>query len=98
MISVFVNGLSMDPRVRLVPPVFYASGGWSVTNYSPASPFVLKVDLRVPDSSANFNCGQQGTSACIGTFRIFDLTSYLADLQAGGTGGLSFGGLVYVSR
>ena len=98
MISVFVNGLSMDPQVRLVPPVLYTGGGWSVTNYSPMSPFVLKVDLQVPTSPVSFNCQLQNTSACTATFKVYDLTSYLDGLQPGGSGGLTFGGTVYVTR
>jgi uncharacterized protein (TIGR03437 family) len=97
VISVFVNGLSADPQVRLQPPVFYASGGWSVTNYAQEGPFVLKVDLQLPASSANFNC-PANTSACLATFQVYELTSYLTGLQPGGTGGLSFAGIVYVSR
>jgi hypothetical protein len=97
VISVFVNGLSADPRVRLQPPVFYMSGGWSVTNYSQDGPFVLKLNLQLPASSANFNC-QQNTPACLATFQVFELTSYLSASQPGSTGGLSFAGIVYVSR
>lgn len=97
-ISVFVNGLSVDPRVRLVQPVLYTGGGWTVTNYSQTSPFVLKVDLRVPALSANFNCQAPNPSACSATFRIYEITSYLVGLQPGNTGGLAFGGTVYVTR
>jgi uncharacterized protein (TIGR03437 family) len=98
VISVFVNGLPVDPQVRLEPPVLYTPGGWSVTNYSQTSPFVLKVDLQVPASSANFNCQPPNTSACVATFKIYDLASYLAASQPGSTGGLAFGGIVYVTR
>jgi uncharacterized protein (TIGR03437 family) len=98
VISVFVNGLSVDPQVRLVPPVLYTGGGWSVTNFSQTNPFVLKVGLQVPASSANFNCQVPNTSACAATFRIYELTSFLSDLQPGSTGGLAFGGTVYVTR
>jgi len=98
VISVFLNGLSADPRVRLEPPRLYTEGGWSVTNYSQTNEFVLKVDLRVPSSPANFNCQLPNASACAATFKIYDLTSYLAGLQPGSTGGLAFGGMVYVTQ
>jgi uncharacterized protein (TIGR03437 family) len=98
VISVFVNGLSVDPRVSLQPPVLYAGGGWSVTNYSQLNPFVLKVDLQVPSSPVNLNCQLPNPSACTATFKIYDLTSYLVGLQPGNTGGLAFGGTVYVTQ
>ena len=98
VISVFVNGLSADPRVSLQRPVLYAGGGWSVTNYSQLSPFVLKADLQVPSSPISLNCQLPNPSACTATFKIYDLTSYLVGLQPGSTGGLAFGGTVYVTQ
>lgn len=98
LISVFVNGLPVESQVRLQPPVLYTAGGWSVTNYSQEGPFVLKVNLQLPASSASFNCQQPNTSACTASFQVYELTSYLFGPLPGSTGGLSFGGLVYVSR
>ena len=89
-ISVFVNGLPIDPYVPLGPPLLYAGGGWLVTNFSQPNPFVLKVDLQVPSSPpANLAC-QSGL--CIATFTIRDFDSYA------GIGGLAFGGTVYVTQ
>ena len=98
VISVFVNGLSANPEVPSVPLALYTGGGWSVTNYSQINPFVLKVDLQVPSSPANFNCQMPNTSACTATFKVYDLNSYLVGVQPGSTGGLAFGGIVYVTR
>jgi uncharacterized protein (TIGR03437 family) len=98
LISVFVNGLSLDPNIPYEPPNLYAAGGWSVTKSSQTNPFVLEVGLQVPSSSANFNCQVPNTSACIATFMVFDLTSYLTGFQPGGTGGLAFGGDVYTTK
>ena len=98
VVSVFVNGLSPDPQVRLQPPVLYAGGGWTVASYSEAGPFVLKVDLQVPSSSTGFNCQVGNTPACQASFKVYDLATYLGGLGPGGTGGLAFGGIVYVSR
>jgi len=96
-ISVFVNGLSVDPEIPLIPPLLYAGSGWSVKNSAQTNPFVLKVDLQIPSQSTSFNCSQNAP-ACLATFRIFDLTSYLIGGQQGAKGGLAFGGIVYVAR
>jgi uncharacterized protein (TIGR03437 family) len=98
VIAVFVNGLAMDPETPFEPPQLYMSGGWSVTNYSQTNPFVLEVDLRIPSSPANFDCQPPNTSVCIATFEIYDLNSYLTGSQPGSTGGLAFGGEVYVTQ
>lgn len=58
---------------------------------------MLQVNLQVPSSSANFDCQLQNTSACAATFEVYDLTSYLMASQPGSTGGLAFGGSVYVA-
>jgi uncharacterized protein (TIGR03437 family) len=98
VISVFVNGFSTDPGARLEPPLLYAAGRWAVTNYSQTNEFVLRVDLQVPLSPVDFNCQLPDATACAASFRVYDVASYLAALQPGSTGGLSFGGTVYVSR
>jgi uncharacterized protein (TIGR03437 family) len=97
VISVFVNGLALDPLVEFEPPDLSTGGGaWSVTNYSQINPFVLKVDLQVPSSSANMPCQ---ANVCVSTFKVYDLTSYLTgSSQPLTTGGLSFGGAIYVTQ
>ena len=54
VITVFVNGLSMDPQVLSAPPQLYAGGGWSVTNVSQTNPFMLQVNLQVPSTFSEF--------------------------------------------
>jgi hypothetical protein len=78
-------------------PLLYAPG-WPVIGTSQIDPFVLQVNLQVPASSANFGCPATIAPACLAAFQLYDLASYLAGMQPGGTGGLSFGGLVYVAR
>jgi uncharacterized protein (TIGR03437 family) len=98
VISVFVNGLATDPHVPHEPLQLYTGGGWSVTNFSRTNPFVLKVNLQVPSSPTNFDCQPPNASVCTATFKIYDLTSYLVDLQPDSKGGLAFGGTVYVTQ
>lgn len=98
VISVFVNGLSMDPQVPSGPLQLYAGGEWSVMNYSQATPYVLQVNLRVPSLTDNFYCQPPDTSLCVAGFDVFYLTSYLSGLEPFSTGGLSFGGTVYVAQ
>jgi uncharacterized protein (TIGR03437 family) len=92
VISVFVNGLSMDPQIPYNPPDLYAAGGWSVINYSQANPFVLQVNLQVPSSSANLPCL---SNVCTAGFEIYDLDSYLSASQPSG---LKFEGEVYLAQ
>ncbi len=94
VISVFVNGLAMDPRVSLGPLDLYTAGGWAVTSYSQTNPFVLQVSLQVPSTSADFYCQ---SNVCTAAFTIFDLNSYLSAPLPGVSSGLSFGGEVYVT-
>jgi uncharacterized protein (TIGR03437 family) len=94
VITVFVNGLSMDPQTYYEPPNLYSVAGWTVTNYSQENPFVLQVNLQVPSSSTNFDCQLQNGSVCEAGFEIYDLTSYL---MPGSTGGLAVEGMVYVA-
>jgi uncharacterized protein (TIGR03437 family) len=92
-VTVFINGLS---NVQL--PQFLATSGWSVTGVTRASPFVLAVALRTPSSTANFQCpARAGTSACLASFSLSDLDSFLTAAQPGATGPLSLNGLVYVA-
>jgi uncharacterized protein (TIGR03437 family) len=98
VITVFVNGLSMDPQILSAPPQLYATGGWSVTNVSQTNPFVLQVNLQVPSTSTSFDCQVPNTSACAAAFKVYDLNSYLSAQQPGSTGGLSFAGIVYVAQ
>lgn len=51
---------------------------------------------QVPSSSANFGCPSTISPACIATFQIYDLNSFLESSQPGSAGGLSFAGSVYV--
>jgi uncharacterized protein (TIGR03437 family) len=98
VISVFVNGLARDPQISNVPLQLYTNGGWAVTNFSQANPFVLKVDLQVPSSTTFFNC-QPNVSACVAGFTLYDINSYLIpDMGSLSTSGLAFGGEVYVTR
>jgi uncharacterized protein (TIGR03437 family) len=91
VVSVFVNGLSAKS------PVLYASGGWSVKSSKQSSPFVLQVDLQVPAAPTDLNCALPNTASCIASFRVYDLTSYLDNLQPGAAGGLSFEGMLYIA-
>ncbi len=96
-ISVFVNGLSVDPNIAYQPPDLTSLGAITVVNYFQLTPFVLQLNLQLPASSANFEC-PSNTSTCLAGFEIFDLSSYLTAGQLGSTGGLSFGAFVYVSH
>jgi hypothetical protein len=69
-----------------------------VRDFSQTNPFVLAVNLRIPSSSAGFDCSLQNASVCTAPFRVFDLTSYLDNPQPSSTGRLAFGGIVYVTK
>jgi uncharacterized protein (TIGR03437 family) len=94
-VSVFVNGLTPDPRFLHFPLQLATTNGWSVTGSTQASPFVLRVDLRVPSSLVNnFSCDV--SSVCAVSFALYDV-----DLVSVGqivSGGEAFGGVVYVDR
>jgi uncharacterized protein (TIGR03437 family) len=99
VIQVFVDGLSPNAQSPGVPPALLAGGGFTVTGYTQANPFVLDVSLEVPSSAANFECeGGNATTVCLAGF-FFDLETYLGVYL--GTplpnGGLGFGGTVYVA-
>jgi uncharacterized protein (TIGR03437 family) len=98
VISVFVNGLAMDPEIPFEPPQLYTGGGWSVMDYSQTNPFVLEVHLQIPSSPTTFDCQPANASVCTATFEIFELNSYLTGSQLNSTGGLAFGGEVYVTQ
>jgi len=50
-ISVFVNGLAIDPLVSYDPPLFYTGGGWALLNYKPINTYVMQVNLQAPTST-----------------------------------------------
>ena len=98
VISVFVDGLALDPAIPEALPELSTGDGWSVTNVSQAGPFVIQVNLQVPTSTANFVCSLPNTNACEVGFGVSEDTSQLPGLQPGTQGILSFSGLVYVAQ
>jgi hypothetical protein len=98
VIQVFVDGLSLNPPSPGLPLALLSGGGFTVTGYAPANPFVLDVSLQVPSSAENFNCAiMNATSVCIAGFDVYDLGTYLTSYPET-TGGLVFGGTVYVAQ
>jgi len=95
VISVFVNGLALDPQIAYEPPLLYTGGGWTVTNSMQTGPFVLEVNLQTPSSSANFPCQN---NVCAASFEIYDLDSYLSGPTPGNASGLKFGAMVYLTQ
>ena len=77
VVTVFVNGLTPDPQNLLGPAQLATGGGWSLVSVLQASPFVTQLELRVPATNINFECGFQTTSACLASFGIQDSTPYL---------------------
>lgn len=97
VITVFVNGLAVDPEIQAGLPQLITDAGWSITNYAQAGPFVLDVGLQVPSTTQNMDCSLgPTTSECAATFQVNDLNSFLSTLPEN-TGGLSFNGAVYVA-
>ena len=94
-VSVFVNGLARDPQVTTFPPQLSATNGWSVIGIAPASPFVLRVDLRVPSPLVN-NFACSASSVCAVGFTLYDV-GFVSTGQVV-SGGEAFGGVVYVNR
>ena len=94
VISIFVNGLAMDPDNPFPAPDLYADGGWSVTGSSQINPFVLQVGLQVPSTSANLPCQ---SNVCSAVFQIYEL-NYISPFQPGSVSGLRLGGEVYVTQ
>ena len=97
VVSVFVNGLTPDPRIPAPPLELFTYGDWSVIGFSQTNPFVLEVNLRIPSSSANSVCQ---ANVCTPVFKIFDLNSYLVinGSPFDATGGLAFGGAIYMTQ
>jgi len=94
VISIFVNGLAMDPDNSFPAPDLYADGGWSVTGSSQINPFVLQVGLQVPSTSANLPCQ---SNVCSAIFQIYEL-NYISPFQPGSVSGLRLAGEVYVTQ
>ncbi len=93
-VSVFVNGLTPDPRFTGFPLQLWSNNGWSVTGIAAANPFVLRVELRVPSALVNnFSC--VSAAACSAGFTLYDV----GFVPAGQTvSGEAFGGVVWVDR
>ncbi len=95
IVSVFVNGLTPDPRFIQAPPALSANNGWSVISFAAESPFVLRVDLRVPATLVNnFACST--SSVCAAAFTMWDVGFVSVGQPV--SGGEAFGGFVYVNR
>src|ERR1700733_2316664 len=94
VISVFVNGLAMDPDNPSPQPDLFTNGGWSVTSSTQIDPFVLQVGLQVPASSDLLACQ---SNVCTATFAISAL-DYISAFQPGSVSGLRFAGMVYIAQ
>jgi uncharacterized protein (TIGR03437 family) len=95
-VSVFVNGLTPDPQIAGAPLQLYTNNGWSVTNIVQATPFVLRVDLRVPSPLVNnVSCS---LSRCAVGFTIYDVSYPGSVGQLDSSDAEAFGGVVYVNR
>jgi hypothetical protein len=96
VVSVFVNGLTPDPRFTAIPLQLSTINGWSVTGITPANPFVSRVDLRVPSALVNnFSCST--SSLCAVGFALYGVGAVSAG-QTVSSVGEAFGGVVYVNR
>ena len=98
VISIFVNGLSPDPRLGAGLPQLFSTAGWSITNVSELSPFVLDVNLRVPSTTANFSCPTPNPTACTAGFEINDFNSLVNPFGSAIAGPLRILGTVYVAE
>lgn len=94
-VSVFVNGLTPDPRFTSLPPQLSTNNGWSVTNIEQANPFVSRVDLRVPAALVN-NFACTASSVCLVGFTLYDVG--FVSIGQVVSGGEAFGGAVFVNR
>ncbi len=97
VISVFVNGLSPNPRLGAGLPQLFTAAGWSITNVSQQGPFVLEVNLQVAATTANFSCPTPNPSVCTAGFEINDFNSLVNPLGSAITGLLRILGTVYVA-
>jgi uncharacterized protein (TIGR03437 family) len=96
-ISIFVNGLSPNPEVNNAPLQLYTTFGWSVKDTAQATPYVLRVDLQAPAALQNdFSCPPQ-LSVCSAFFIVYDIYNATVSPEAQSTGGLAFGGAVYIT-
>jgi uncharacterized protein (TIGR03437 family) len=96
-LSVFVNGLTPDPQITTAPLLLFTNDGWSVTNAAQSTPFVLRVDLRVPSQLVNnFSCPPP-SSLCTASLTLFDVYGGSVG-QSVSSSSLAFGGVVYVNR
>jgi hypothetical protein len=96
-LSVFVNGLTPDPQITTAPLLLFTNDGWSVTNTAQSTPFVLRVDLRVPSQLVNnFSCPNP-LSPCTASLTLFDVYGGSVG-QSVSSSSLAFGGVVYVNR
>jgi uncharacterized protein (TIGR03437 family) len=93
IVSVFVNGLAPNPEVTSGPVQLYATGGWTVENVAPATPFVYRVDVKVL-SVANFET-LPVNSSCTTTLCSVSLVLFN---NGGGFVSPQTGGIVFVSR
>lgn len=95
VVSVFANGLPPYPQVINEPLQLYTNNGWSVMKVIQATPFVLRVDLRVPSALVhNFSCP---SSLCTVGFTLYDVSGGSVGPSVS-LGGEAFGGVVYVNR
>ncbi len=79
LVSVFTNGIVPAPQDIGAPAQFYADGGWEVTNVAAVTPFVYRVDARLPMGGA----GGLKNGGCTG---LCPLTLYLSGGNAPGFG------------
>jgi hypothetical protein len=102
-VSVFVNGLSgltpQFPPFSSTPAQLFTDNGWSVASIAQATPYVLKVDMRVPQTTASYYCGTPATSPCAMNMALyyFDLTPPLFFPPAESLTGFTAVGQVYVA-
>lgn len=96
VVSVFVNGLTQDPRFNHFPPQLSTFNGWSVRDIVQANPFVMRVDLQVPSALVNnFACAP--SFVCLVGFTLYEVSGVSAG-QVVTSSGEAFGGAVFVNR
>lgn len=97
VISVFVNGLSPNPRLGAGSPRLFTASGWSITGVSTVGPSVLEVNLQVPSTIANFSCPAPNPTACTAGFEITAFNSLVNPLGSAIAGPLRILGTVYAA-